>query len=246
MIGKLRTATTRTLALRAAGTLAAGAVLAGTGAAAAQAAVPTPGKDVPTGVVSAADAAQQRAADAKPNSTAPAAPKQAAPKQAAHAPTAQDAVRLAESQVGQREQGAGATKFSKWYMATDRAKETVKRDGGSLGSYKNASWCSMFVSWVGNKLQFSDQMGEDAWTVQHAKWFEDNGRWGHTPKPGAVVFFSWDGGKSADDIEHVGMVVKDNHDGTIKTVEGNTGNAVKIKTRPVDSVVGFGYPKYAK
>ncbi|WP_067463249.1 hypothetical protein [Actinomadura macra] len=34
-------------------------------------------------------------------------------------------------------------------------------------------------------------------------------------------------------------------DGTIQTVEGNTGNAVKVKTRDTDKVVGYGYPAYA-
>ena len=42
--------------------------------------------------------------------------------------------------------------------------------------------------------------------------------------PGAVVFFSWSGSKSIDDIDHVGLVLKDDHDGTIQTVEGNTDN----------------------
>jgi surface antigen len=239
MIGKLRNLTTRTLAVRATGALAAGAVLAGAGATAAQAAVPSPGKDVPHGPVSIAGATKGDAHRVAAPKDAPDAPK------SVHAPTAQDAVHLAESQVGQHEKG-GATKFSKWYMSTDRAKQTVKRDGGSIGAYKDASWCSMFVSWVGNKLDFSHQMGDDAWTVQHAKWFEAQHRFGHTPKPGAVVFYSWDGGKSVDDIEHVGMVVKSNPDGTIKTVEGNTGNAVKVKVRPTDNVVGYGYPQYAK
>ncbi|WP_019629195.1 CHAP domain-containing protein [Actinomadura atramentaria] len=160
--------------------------------------------------------------------------------------TAQDVIRQAESQVGVKEDGSGETKFQDWYMSTDRAKETTKRDGGSIGAYKDASWCSMFVSWVGTKVGFSDQVGQDAWTIAHAKWFKSHDRWGTKPKPGAVVFFNWDGKKSLDDIEHVGFVVKDNGDGTVKTVEGNTGNAVKTKTRDLDQIVGFGYPNYAK
>ena len=58
------------------------------------------------------------------------------------------------------------------------------------------------------------------------------------------MFFSWSGSKSIDEIDHVGMVIKDNSDGTIQTVEGNTDDAVKVRTRDVSSVVGYGYPDY--
>jgi surface antigen len=101
----------------------------------------------------------------------------------------------------------------------------------------------MFVSWVGAQLGVKG-MGADAFTRTHAEWFKDQGRWGQTPTPGAVVFYSWSGSKSIDSIDHVGIVLKDNHNGTIQTVEGNTDNAVKIRTRDVSSVVGYGYPEY--
>ncbi len=60
----------------------------------------------------------------------------------------------------------------------------------------------------------------------------------------AVADYSWGGSRSIDDIDHVGIVIKDNHDGTIQTVEGNTDNSVKVRTRDVSSVVGYGYPEY--
>ena len=102
----------------------------------------------------------------------------------------------------------------------------------------------MFISWIGYLLGVKG-MGADAFTPKHAQWFKDRGHWGQTPSPGAVVFFSWSGGKTIDDIDHVGMVIKDNHDGTIQTVEGNTGDAVEVRTRDVSDVVGYGYPDYA-
>jgi hypothetical protein len=159
-------------------------------------------------------------------------------------PTAAQAIELARSQVGVKEDGGGETKFQKWYMGTARAKETLARDGGSLGGYSDANWCDMFISWVGEQIGFSDQIGSDAWTVQHARWFQEHGRWGTEPKPGAIVFYAWDGGKSVSDIRHVGMVIKKIDDGTIEAVEGNTGNAVQIRKRPTDDVVGYGYPGY--
>jgi hypothetical protein len=161
--------------------------------------------------------------------------------------SAQRLLSLAEKQVGISEDSAGGgTKFHTWYMNSPRAEQTAERDGGSVADFENASWCDMFVSWVGSQLGMQDTVGADAYTVAHAKWFASQGRWGTTPKPGAVVFYAWDGGKSFDAIEHVGFVIKDNGDGTIKTVEGNTGDgSVQIRTRPTSQVVGYGYPSYA-
>ncbi|WP_242614403.1 CHAP domain-containing protein [Actinomadura roseirufa] len=160
-------------------------------------------------------------------------------------PTAADAIKIARSQVGIEEDGNGETKFQQWYMGTSRARQTVARDGGSIGGYSSASWCDMFVSWVGDRIGFSNGVGKDAWTVAHAGWFKERGRWGGQPRPGSIVFFSWGGSRSLDDIDHVGMVIKKNGDGTIQTVEGNTSNAVRIRTRSTGTVVGYGYPEYA-
>jgi hypothetical protein len=159
-------------------------------------------------------------------------------------PSAADALKLAVAQVGVTEDASGGgTKFQKWFVSSPWAERGVKRDGGSVSDYADANWCDMFVSWIGAQLGVKG-MGADAYTRTHAQWFKDQGHWGQTPTPGAVVFFSWSGGKSLDGIDHVGMVLKDNHDGTIQTVEGNTDNAVKIRTRDVSSVVGYGYPQY--
>ncbi|GII63832.1 hypothetical protein Skr01_39170 [Sphaerisporangium krabiense] len=169
-----------------------------------------------------------------------------APSGARHV-SAQQLLTLAESQVGISENAyGGGTKFHSWYMESPRARETVARDGGTIGAYANAPWCDMFVSWVGEQLGMQDTMGSDAYTVAHAKWFAQQGRYGETPRPGAVAFFAWNGTKSVDAIEHVGFVVKDNGDGTIKTIEGNTGNGkVEVRTRSTGSVAGYGYPNYA-
>ncbi|MGH3392062.1 MAG: CHAP domain-containing protein [Actinomadura sp.] len=163
---------------------------------------------------------------------------------------AEDVIKLAEEQVGITETNGqgGGTKFQDWYATTDRAWQTTQRDGGgSPSEYKNAAWCVMFLSWIGKQLDFNDQIGSDAWTITHAQWFKDKGRWGDTPEPGAIVYFDWDGGSSdLDAIDHVGLVTKVNGDGTIDTVEGNISDAVVSKTRTLDNVVGFGYPDYAK
>jgi hypothetical protein len=159
--------------------------------------------------------------------------------------TADTVVKVAESQVGVTENAAGGgTPFHKWYMSSPRAKETAARDGGSIQAYANAPWCAMFLSWVGEKTGARPTMGWDAYTITWAQWFKGQGHWGSVAKPGAVVYFSWDD-KSIGSIDHVGLVKKDNRDGTITTIEGNTGNGkVEERVRPASHVVGYGYPQY--
>ncbi|MGC5016718.1 CHAP domain-containing protein [Streptosporangium sp. DT93] len=161
--------------------------------------------------------------------------------------TAAQVLNLAAQQIGVRENSmGGGTKFHQWYMSSPRAQETAARDGGNIYGYANAPWCAMFVSWVGEMAGIRPTMGWDAYTVTHAKWFAENGHWGTVPTPGAVVYFDWQQGKSIDGIDHVGFVKQDNGDGTITTIEGNTGNGdVEQLVRPVSEVVGYGYPVYA-
>jgi hypothetical protein len=87
-----------------------------------------------------------------------------------------------------------------------------------------------------------------------------------TPKPGDIAFFDFPG-DLLDRISHVGIVLKDNGDGTVTTIEGNTSpdkkgdqrnggmvckkiRAYKKKNRsaiqkslPV-AIVGFGKPTF--
>jgi hypothetical protein len=161
--------------------------------------------------------------------------------------TAAQVLALAKTQVGTAENAAGGgTPYQQWYANSQRAAETIARDGGDRATYLNAPWCAMFISWLGEKTGARPQLGWDAYTVTYARWFRANERFGTVAKPGAVVFFSWSGSKNLRDINHVGLVVKDNQDGTISTIEGNTGNGkVEERTRPTSQVVGYGYPEYA-
>ncbi len=158
-----------------------------------------------------------------------------------------EVIKLAQKQVGISEGKGGQTKFHKWYVSTPHAKATAKRDGGfSVKAYNGAQWCDMFVSWLGAQTGVKN-MGWDAYTVQHASWFKKTDRWGHKPKPGAVVFFDWQNGSKGGigDIDHVGLVVKDNGGGKVKTIEGNSNNEVEKKIRDKSQIVGYGYPDYA-
>ena len=198
-----------------------------------------------TGATAAAvdTTAATAATPAKPNT----ATQQQAQQAQAKPVSAQTLLRVAESQIGVAENAAGGgTKFHQWYMSSPRAAETLARDGGGTPAlYANAPWCAMFVSWVGEQAGARTTVGWDAYTVTYAQWFENNGRWGQQAKPGSVVFFDWNGSKSISAVDHVGLVKKDNHDGTITTIEGNTGNGkVEERVRPKSHVTGYGYPEY--
>ncbi|GAA3946925.1 hypothetical protein GCM10023085_31410 [Actinomadura viridis] len=158
--------------------------------------------------------------------------------------TVDEVLKLAAKQVGISEGKRGQTKFHDWYVSTESARKTADRDGGRVSSYNGAAWCNMFVSWVGSQTGLKG-MGWDAYTVSHAQWFKKTDRWGQKAKPGAVVFFNWGQG-GIGGIEHVGLVVKDNGNGTISTIEGNAEDQVKKKIRKKSQVAGYGYPDYRK
>ncbi|MGH3240097.1 MAG: CHAP domain-containing protein [Spirillospora sp.] len=257
--GRHRKPSARSITWRTTGGIVVGAAVVGTAAATAQASVLPFGSPSPSNAsaglpAAGKDAGKKTSKDRQKDAVKPDAPKNEGTKNkgggrpdkpsGTSRPTAAKAIALARSQVGIREDDGGGTKFQKWYMGTSRAQETLQRDGGSLGGYGDANWCDMFISWIGEQIGLSDQFGSDAWTVAHARWFQGQGRWGTAPRPGAIVFYAWGGSKASGAIRHVGMVVRKVDDDTIQTVEGNTGNAVKVKERSTDDVVGYGYPAY--
>ncbi|MEV1179053.1 CHAP domain-containing protein [Nonomuraea sp. NPDC049784] len=151
-------------------------------------------------------------------------------------PEMQKFIDLLESQLGYSEKGGSYTKFGDWYG------KHVEFDA----DYSSAPWCDMYLSWAAHKLGYEDWIGQFAWTVSHAKWFKEQGAWGHKPKPGAIVFYDWSGTNRIDNIDHVGIVTRVEGD-TIFTIEGNIdGGIAKRKERDTSKVVGYGYPERIK
>lgn len=147
----------------------------------------------------------------------------------------QKLLNVAKGQLGYHEKADGYTKYGDWY-----GKHV---DTGSY--YKTAPWCDMFLAWAADQAGVQDWTGEFASTPDHAMWFQKHHAWGHTPEPGAIVFFSWSGGHSIGDIEHVGIVEKvDGH--TLHTIEANHNNALGRAVRDTSQVVGYGYPSKVK
>ena len=78
-----------------------------------------------------------------------------------------------------------------------------------------------------------------------SNWFKSNGKCQdrtYEPKAGDIIFFDWEGDGTTD---HVGIVEKCEN-GTVYTVEGNSGDACKQRQYAVGSsnIYGYGIPAY--
>ena len=129
-------------------------------------------------------------------------------------------VELAKGQVG----NVGGAPYWSWY-----------------GFDSRVAWCACFVSWCYGQAGLSEPRFA-ACQSQGVPWFTSHGQWGargyENIAPGDAIFFDWDLDGSAD---HVGLVI--GTDGNrVYTVEGNSGDACKIKSYPVNygCIKGYG------
>ena len=128
-------------------------------------------------------------------------------------------VELAKRQVG----NVGGAPYWSWY-----------------GFDSRVAWCACFVSWCYGQAGLSEPHFA-ACQSQGVPWFTSHGQWGargyENIAPGDAIFFDWDLDGSAD---HVGLVI--GTDGNrVYTIEGNSGDACKIKSYPLDYACIKGY-----
>ena len=135
-------------------------------------------------------------------------------------PGNQAVVDIAKSQVG----NVGGQPYWSWY-----------------GFNSRVEWCACFVSWCYGQMGLSEPRFA-ACQAQGIPWFQSHGQWGARGyadiAPGDAIFFDWDLDGSAD---HVGIVV--GTDGSrVYTVEGNSGDACKIKSYDLnyECIKGYG------
>ena len=125
-------------------------------------------------------------------------------------------------------------------------------------------WCQSFVSWCAHTAGVA-KFPKSASTVAASDEFKKQGRWADArnddPTPGDWIYFDFpDDGVNR--ISHVGLCIKNNGDGTIQVIEGNTSGTAKgdqrnggmcvEKTRAyvknkkgiLNAVVGWGRPVY--
>jgi hypothetical protein len=127
-------------------------------------------------------------------------------------------------------------------------------------------WCQSFVSWCAFTAGVAS-FPKSASTIAASDWFKKAGRWSDArnddPQAGDWIYFDFpeDG---VNRISHVGLCIKNNGDGTIQVIEGNTSGTAKgdqrnggmcvektrgyvknNKKKLVNAVVGWGRPVYA-
>ena len=135
-------------------------------------------------------------------------------------PGNQAVVDIAKSQVG----NVGGQPYWSWY-----------------GFNSRVEWCACFVSWCYGQMGLSEPRFA-ACQSQGIPWFQSHGQWGargyDNLAPGDAIFFDWDLDGSSD---HVGIVI--GTDGSrVYTVEGNSGDACKIRSYDVnyECIKGYG------
>ena len=144
--------------------------------------------------------------------------------------------------------------------------EGPKDNETKYGAFTKANfqpWCGSFVMWCAD--QAGVKVPNTVYTPGGAAAFKKAGRWYDAqicdPEPGDIAYFDFPA-DGVDRISHVGIVIKDNEDGTVWCIEGNTsptkagsqrnGGQVSEKIRGFKknkrkeqiSIVGFGRPKF--
>jgi hypothetical protein len=165
---------------------------------------------------------------------------------------ATDLVTVAKSQVGYREseynyqveepesedgeeRALGYTRYGAWYGAP------------------YADWCAMFVSFCLNYAGIpSSAIPYAASVPSWVSQLQAKGMFAYAsdyvPKKGDIIFFTYDGDGQGDHVGIVESVKKDKDSGvtTIKTIEGNSGDYVKINTYDMSDSTILGYGKLPK
>lgn len=115
------------------------------------------------------------------------------------------------------------------------------------GFSSRVEWCAYFVSWTANECGYIDAgvIPKFAGCIQGSNWFKERGLWqdgSFTPSAGHIIFFDWEGDGETD---HVGIVERVEN-GTVYTVEGNSGDECRQNSYSIGSSViyGYGTPAY--
>ena len=150
-----------------------------------------------------------------------------------------DTRRIAQNELGYKEQGNNWTKYAKDLDAISYFN----------GPKQNIAWCCTFTSWCIWKASNPDPKGT-ALAAQYqpkndncgcgvkfnAQYYKNKGKFYSTPEEGDVFFTKGYG--------HTGFVLKVNGDGTFTTIEGNHNDMVASTTRNISEMEGFGRPWY--
>lgn len=111
-------------------------------------------------------------------------------------------------------------------------------------------WCACFVNWCLSQARIDSCYGEiGCWKwvewLKANKMFQNSAayRGEYIPQPADMIFFNWD--ETNTTSGHIGYVLYVD-DTTVYTIEGNSDNAVSLKSYPLDArcIIGYGTPLY--
>ena len=150
--------------------------------------------------------------------------------------------------------------------------EGPKDNETKYGAFTKANfqpWCGSFVNWCANEVGL--KIPNCVYTPAGAQAFMKKKQWEDAsdtaqPLPGDIAFFDFPG-DNVNRISHIGIVVKDNGDGTVTCIEGNTApdkkgdqrnggqvclkvrafkkkNGSKLRKSQAVTIVGFGKPVF--
>lgn len=129
-------------------------------------------------------------------------------------------IQIALNEVGTKETGVNNVKYNTWFYGH-------KVNGSAY------AWCMAFVQWCFNEagIPFDFKSASVSGVYNHYK----------SKNPSMIIPTS--GKILPGDVmiqnHHTGIVVKDNGDGTVSTVEGNTTNSVAERTQKKSTILGF-------
>lgn len=138
-----------------------------------------------------------------------------------------DIVAVALSQIG----NVGGELYWSWY-----------------GFESRVEWCACFVSWCANECGYLEAgiLPRFASCSSGVQWFRERGLWrtgSYEPQPGDIIFFDWTDDSQDGSPDHVGIVERV-EDGSVYTIEGNSGDACKAKSYSIDHTEILGYGTY--
>ena len=167
--------------------------------------------------------------------------------------TAENLVKIAESQVGYKEKASNAQLDDPTANAGSANYNKYARDLYKVGYYngnkQGYAWCDVFVDWCFWTLCDHNKKEAEAMEYQtglygagcvySAQYYKKAGRFSGVPRLGDQIFFK--------DYAHTGIVVGVTAT-KVMTVEGNANNSVSRHTYAIDysKIEGYGHPNYVQ
>jgi peptidoglycan hydrolase-like protein with peptidoglycan-binding domain len=143
--------------------------------------------------------------------------------------TAQDFIAVLQREIGVGESPSWSNRVPYW-------------DEIGMSNFQGQPWCGAFITAIARRVGIGDQINY-VYCPTGRNTFIQRGKLSDVPIIGSPCFFEWEHDNLVD---HTGIVVAINGDGTVSTIEGNTHTAgqgndqVEPRVRSLSLIRGFG------